>query len=670
MRPLIFGIFILLLGFCTPPSNRKITVVRTSFSDSLLQHIYGFQDQQLSDSLYPFFRHADPSYRYAAALAFGSVKDTTAIDSLAFLLNDEIEKVRVAAAYAIGQIGSSKGEGPLVRSFNQLDTAGVWDEANAAILEAIGKCGSPKYLEYLSTIKTYQAEDTTLLEGQAYGILRFSQRDIVSPSGTEAMLRFVFNPAYPPSVRLIASYYLYRGKTLELNGKVSELAQLLPREDDPLVRLHLVIALGRTKDPIALNALLNQYNLESDSRVKANVLRGLYNFDYAAVKSLFFAALDSPDYHLSRTAAQFFIENGLPTEARFYWEKAKDTLRWETQLLLYSAANRHMPDSLTFMKGGINQEIKQRFEKSSNPYEKAAALRALGEFGWNYRYIKQVGFAAINPVIRTASMEAIAKAVKVADFRKYFGISYRRVRQEISNYCVEAINNGDVGMSAIAAEILREPGLLFKGTLDSLTFLSNAMAKLSLPRDIETYNELKKTLDYLQDKKDTRLETPAFNHPIDWALAASIQQGTKVTFKTDKGDIQLELWPDSAPATVANFVALARSGFFDKKVFHRVVSNFVIQGGCPRGDGYGNQDYTIRSELPYLHYDQAGLVGMASAGNHTESSQFFITHVPAFHLDGKYTIFGKVTGGMDVVQKIEVGDLVQKVEISSGPSAQ
>lgn len=667
MRFLIFGLFVLLLGFCTPPANKKLTEVRTNFSDSLLQKIYDFQDRQQTDSLLLYFHDADPSYRYAAALAMGSIKDSTAIDSLIPLLGDEIEKVRVAAAYSLGQIGSNRAEQALIRAFNQYDTAGIWNQTNAAILEAMGKCGSAKFLEALATIQTYQPTDTLLVEGQAFGILRYGLRGINSPEGTAAMLRFLSNPAYPPKARQTAGYYLYRGKELDLTASVSDIAQILVREDDPIVRLFLVIPLGRTKDPIALNALLNQYNLEPEISVKANILRALSNFDYESVKALFYSALSDNNYHLSRTAAQFFVDYGLPQEARTYWEKAKDSLRWETQVLLLAAANRHTSDSLAYLKGAINSDLRLRFEQSVNPYEKAATLLALGEFGWNYRYIKQVGFPATEPVIRTACMEAIAKAVQKTDFRKYYAGSYRRVRQEISNYCVEAINNGDVGMMAVAAQIFREPGLFFRGTLDSLAFLENALTRLELPRDIETYNELQKTLDYLQEKKNSEPKKPAFNHPIDWDVAASIQEGTLVTMETNRGNIVLELWPDSAPGTVANFVSLIRSGFYDGKTFHRVVTNFVIQGGCPRGDGYGSLDYTIRSELPYLHYDSAGMVGMASSGNHTECTQFFITHAPTLHLDGNYTIFGKVTSGMDVVQKIQIGDRIEKVIIQEEP---
>ncbi|RMF25715.1 MAG: peptidylprolyl isomerase [Bacteroidetes bacterium] len=138
---------------------------------------------------------------------------------------------------------------------------------------------------------------------------------------------------------------------------------------------------------------------------------------------------------------------------------------------------------------------------------------------------------------------------------------------------------------------------------------------------------------------------------------------TRAIIKTPKGNIMLRLLPLEAPGTVANFIDLVRQGFYDGKNFHRVVPNFVIQGGCPRGDGYGSLDYTIRSELPYLHYDDEGYVGMASAGNHTECTQFFITHSPTPHLDGNYTLFARVVSGMDVVHKIEIGDEISEIII-------
>ncbi|MCL4111464.1 UNVERIFIED_CONTAM: hypothetical protein GTU68_020738 [Idotea baltica] len=118
-----------------------------------------------------------------------------------------------------------------------------------------------------------------------------------------------------------------------------------------------------------------------------------------------------------------------------------------------------------------------------------------------------------------------------------------------------------------------------------------------------------------------------------------------------------------APGSVANFVGLSQSNYYNGKYFHRVVPNFVIQGGCSRGDGYGGLDYTIRSELGPKYYDGPGYIGMASAGPDTEGTQWFITHSSSPHLDGRYTIFGRVTEGMDVVHSIEIGDIIQDVRI-------
>ena len=116
------------------------------------------------------------------------------------------------------------------------------------------------------------------------------------------------------------------------------------------------------------------------------------------------------------------------------------------------------------------------------------------------------------------------------------------------------------------------------------------------------------------------------------------------------------------PRGVLNFVELVEQGFFDKLSFHRVVPNFVIQGGDPRGDSWGSPGYAIRSEFnmqPYLR----GTVGMASAGKDTEGCQFFITHSPQPHLDGRYTVFGQVTAGMDIVDAIQEGEVMEVVAI-------
>jgi len=124
-------------------------------------------------------------------------------------------------------------------------------------------------------------------------------------------------------------------------------------------------------------------------------------------------------------------------------------------------------------------------------------------------------------------------------------------------------------------------------------------------------------------------------------------------FDTDRGPVRVELYPDKAPLTVANFVNLAKRGFYDGLDFHRVIADFMVQGGCPEGSGRGGPGYRFEDETGNgLRHDR-GVLSMANAGPNTNGSQFFITHVPTPWLDGKHTVFGKVIEGMDVVQKIE-----------------
>jgi len=138
--------------------------------------------------------------------------------------------------------------------------------------------------------------------------------------------------------------------------------------------------------------------------------------------------------------------------------------------------------------------------------------------------------------------------------------------------------------------------------------------------------------------------------------------------ETDRGTIELELAILDAPLTVANFIALARRGFFDGIAIHRIVPDFVVQDGDPRGDGEGGPGYTIRDEInmrPYLR----GTLGMALDWEDTGGSQFFITHSPQPHLDGRYTVFGHVVAGMDVVDRLIPGDVIRRVRIWDGLTA-
>ena len=141
------------------------------------------------------------------------------------------------------------------------------------------------------------------------------------------------------------------------------------------------------------------------------------------------------------------------------------------------------------------------------------------------------------------------------------------------------------------------------------------------------------------------------------------------TFDTSRGPIKIELYPDKAPLTVANFVNLAKRGFYDGLSFHRVIADFMIQGGCPEGSGRGGPGYRFEDETTNGVRHERGVLSMANAGPNTNGSQFFITHVPTPWLDGKHTVFGKVTEGLDVVDAVKQGDLITRVTIEGDADA-
>ncbi len=159
--------------------------------------------------------------------------------------------------------------------------------------------------------------------------------------------------------------------------------------------------------------------------------------------------------------------------------------------------------------------------------------------------------------------------------------------------------------------------------------------------------------------------------PQQWDSPPKMQIDPKknymVTMETTKGTIEIKLYPEYAPVTVNNFVFLIREGFYDGVAFHRVIPNFVIQGGDPTGTGRGGPGYRFQDEFsgnPLKH--ETGYLSMANAGPGTNGSQFFITHSPQPHLDGRHTVFGAVTnkGGMDVVNAIKQGDVMTSVTVT------
>ncbi|MBV6439630.1 MAG: hypothetical protein DYG98_04710 [Haliscomenobacteraceae bacterium CHB4] len=656
---------------CTPPpppGAPKTGQVNLDLRDPMVQKLYNFRDERKVDSLRRYLSDKDATMRYLAALAFASFHDTTIVQALAPLLRDTVEDVRIAAAFSLGQIASSKCEKPLIEAFVSDDPNSVHQRFNAVVLEAIGKCGSRASLKNIATVTTYQPSDTLLLEGQCRAIYRFGQRDSLRPEATALMVRYVQDDGLPEPARLMAAHYLARTKGLTFDSvQVEEISVAFIRASNHAgIRMAIATALGKTPIGPAFNRLANAIQTEQDWRVQCNIINALAKFDYDTVRSLVVPLISNPNPHVSQTAATFFVNNGQTKDGDYYWRITQDNpnLPVLVQILLHQASVKFLsgkPQTKEF----VNGRLQGLFAQSKTPYERAACLRALSEYGWNYRFIHDRGFTDPHPAVKTAAAEALVTIMRKPNLYALFGEEYKNIRFAFHRYLKEIVASGDPGMIAEGADGFRVNNMNFKTLRDSsrIGILKSGLEQLKLPRDYEAYAELDSAIAFLENRPYSPLPKIPYNHPIDWDILKTVSQKTEVNIETAKGKIVLEMYPHIAPGSVANFLKLAASGFFNGKSFHRVVPNHVIQDGCPRGDGYGALDFSIRTEIGLMWYDREGYVGMASAGTDTEGTQFFITHSPRPHLDGRYTIFGKVKSGMDVVHQIRPGDLINAVMV-------
>jgi cyclophilin family peptidyl-prolyl cis-trans isomerase len=259
-----------------------------------------------------------------------------------------------------------------------------------------------------------------------------------------------------------------------------------------------------------------------------------------------------------------------------------------------------------------------------------------------------------HPFVRTSAMEALSAMNQATTFPGY-------KQTELVNYYKRAVVSGDAGQVTVASSTLAQLKDRLRPYFSNLDFMRQGLDSLQVPEDLEPYQALENTL-RLYEGKTTDAPSQLYQNPIEWEVVKAISKGSKAIVETTKGKIEITLLVEQAPGSVENFVSLARANFYNNIIFHRVVPNFVAQAGCPRGDGYGSSDGVIRSEFS-THLYGTGYVGMASAGKDTEGSQWFITHSPAPHLDGGYTIFGRVVSGMAVVNELEVGDSIISVTI-------
>ena len=667
MRLLLKITFVLtciLIGSCVPESKKILTEVDIQSTDPVFRGIVEHEYAKRLDSLLPFLSHNDPTYRYLASRAFSSFQDKKAIDSLAILLDDPIIKVRAMAAYSIGQMRSEDAEEELIKGFRQRDTMSIDNSANAEILEAIGKLGSKEMASFISSAKGYRDSDTLLIEGQLKSLYQFSLRNIISPDIIAHAVKAVRNRDLTTTARLYAAHCLARPKKLNIEKYKFQIAETFVNENNVHIKMALATALKHSSDKEIQNILLDQLDLDLDYRVKCNLIRSLKSYDYITTIEKILLLLESDNEHLAICACEYLEEKGLKEDAIVYRQIAGRNLSGRVKARLYQAIMANLPYYYSKTKNATRWQIKHLLDDEEDVFLINGYLSALGNDPESYELIVKYLEDKNDPVILTAGIDALGKILRHEEFILIYKSFSAYHRRKILDFIKAQMESGDEGIIGSAANIIASEESELKPLIDSLEFLMEAKQKLKIPGQIESVHSIERALAYLRGVSTPNLSKTESNKSPDWSLVNNHEETIKALVKTEKGVIDIELYLIKAPGAVLNFIELANSDFFDGKIFHRVVPNFVIQTGSPRGDNYGGKDYVISSNVAQAYYDDEGYVGMASAGLHTESTQWFITHSPTPHLDGKYTIFGKVESGMEVVHDIHPGDKILDIIIT------
>jgi cyclophilin family peptidyl-prolyl cis-trans isomerase/HEAT repeat protein len=613
----------------------------------------------------------DPEMRALAAFSLGQIQNQHAVSALLERLDPAIEPstpVRARAAEALGKIASNK------EAAAALGTYGVGGIA-VAIARLLPPPNSPV------------SDNARLLGSTAItALLRLKQA-----SSVEAItLQLRSND---PDLRWQAANALARIR----EGIPAAVPSLLPllEDKDPLVRANAARALGVAKSPQAIEQLIKLLG-DKDERVVAAAINALGAIgDARAVEPL--VALGNTLLVSYRSFDRDKL--GVPTQ--------------QNALLLVVTALGTIKDdrALPFLKAfrfaegklGGHGEIETAVARFGEPaFFDAPATAKLSAEDWKAMasYAQGLGQLATERA-KTLLLDVLAgKTYGKPDARALPAILNALVAAKadgLRDILLEQLKNSDVFVRETAATLLGDLGdssdpvivalrEAYKSarpdkTNDARIAIVEASDKLKHPMNIQVLSDPTRDEDYVvrlkaaallraspSEVSTTRLQIGKVETGHDrayWRRMAELSESLKnptAVIHTKKGDIRIELLATEAPMTVDNFIRLARGGFYNGLAFVRVVPNFVIQGGDPRGDQNGGPGYQIRDEINLRRYG-TGAVGMALSGKDTGGSQFFITHSPQPHLDGGYTIFGQVVEGMDVVNRIARGDRIERVEI-------
>ena len=634
-------------------------------TDSIIHQMISWQEQGALDSINAYLTHPFPAYRYQAVKAYTSPTNAKQIKNVFPLLQDTIIEVAEMAAYACGQSAAMAALPYLVKTFDAVDSSGTKDLLNHNILEAVGKCGRKKELDLLSSISTYTPADSMLLLGQTRGLFRLLLKNYHSPESLGKIVELLENEANPATVRQLASYYLARGKKLDLADHAFAIKKMIINDDDPVIRAYLATAIGNTGDRHYASTLSDLIKKEENPAVRINLFRA-----YALLPTSGSIRKTMKDVSLkkvpviSQMAARYFIDHGTQEDAAEYWDLVKSGKYSSMIDLCYAAATvKNLPFYYTITRGAALRKIRSILSGERDPYKLAEMITILEDLPESHETMLTLYTPESHPIVKTQLLTSLHKMGQDIDDAPYKDKRAFYVR--VNRLFGQVLQDADVGaLAAMSTAIKDTENTSFLEFFKQKDELKTHLGTLKLPAEIETYNEIVDVLKLMGDEEVKRASAGQFAD-FDHELFKKLTDKTGARVETEKGMINMRLLPEVSPVSVLNFIKLARDGYFDDKVIHRVVPNFVIQSGCPRGDGYGSLDYAIRSELGPVYYDRAGMVGMASAGTDTECSQWFVTYLPTHHLDGRYTIFGELISDMEVLENIERGDVIKSVKITN-----
>jgi cyclophilin family peptidyl-prolyl cis-trans isomerase len=359
------------------------------------------------------------------------------------------------------------------------------------------------------------------------------------------------------------------------------------------------------------------------------------------------------DPGVQQTAVEQLQRIKAPLDGDAIWKTAQEHPDYSIKLPLYGLVMKHGNAQTRMVCGSLMQSLSHQ---DLGPYWNAALVKA---YMWDRDTARYIMVGDQPAVVRQAAFETWLDHFNETLRTKEIPTTLRD--ESHMAFMREALLSGDAGLAAAALERLQEeePAYLSK-CIDAGT-VQRVRSILHPVRDLETLQYLDMAIAKRDGLPLPAHKAPPFNHPIDLARLSLLKEGQQYRITTTKGEIVLALEPTSAPGSSVAFDSLVTAGYYNGKAFHRVVPNFVAQGGCPRGDGYGGMPWTLRTEIGPQGFVE-GAVGLASAGHDTESCQFFIMTAAAPHLDGRYTRFAHVVSGMDVAKKLQVGDVMQRVE--------